>query len=154
MVSTGIRLRLLCCARLRRSARLKVNQDDATAWLRERGARWFYVLAPEPGPKPERREAVPGEDAVLWRRRSGHGFGGRMRDRLPCRLAAQSDRTRGFTCAREWRWAGRAIFFSPRQKEFARVSDVRVAGQHCSCGKRTAFPAVMHMLSTEIHHRK
>jgi predicted PhzF superfamily epimerase YddE/YHI9 len=27
-------------------------------------------------------------------------------------------------------------------------------GQHCSCSKRTAFPAVMHMLSTGIHHCK
>ena len=26
--------------------------------------------------------------------------------------------------------------------------------QHCSCGKGTAFPAVMHMLSTGIHHGK
>jgi trans-2,3-dihydro-3-hydroxyanthranilate isomerase len=24
-----------------------VNQDAATAWLRERGARWFYVVAPD-----------------------------------------------------------------------------------------------------------
>ena len=27
-------------------ARLRVKQEEATAWLRERGARWFYVMAP------------------------------------------------------------------------------------------------------------
>jgi trans-2,3-dihydro-3-hydroxyanthranilate isomerase len=28
-------------------SRLKVNHDQATPWLRDQGARWFYVTAPE-----------------------------------------------------------------------------------------------------------
>ena len=32
-------------------ARLNVKQQEATTWLRERGARWFYVIAPTALPK-------------------------------------------------------------------------------------------------------
>ncbi len=38
-------------------ARLKVKQEEATEWLRARGARWFYVLGPT------------GEEAPAWRAR-------------------------------------------------------------------------------------
>ena len=43
---------------------------------------------------------------------------------------------------------------SLRKKRFREGDGCARGGQHCSCGKRTAFPAVMHMLSTEIHLRK
>lgn len=37
--------------------RLRVNQEESTAWLRERGARWFYVL----GPTSEQRDGATPE---------------------------------------------------------------------------------------------
>jgi trans-2,3-dihydro-3-hydroxyanthranilate isomerase len=45
VVSTGAPFAIVALKKLEALARLKVNQDAATPWLRERGARWFYVLA-------------------------------------------------------------------------------------------------------------
>jgi trans-2,3-dihydro-3-hydroxyanthranilate isomerase len=46
VVSTGTAFAIVALRSEAALARLKVNQEEATAWLRERGARWFYVLAP------------------------------------------------------------------------------------------------------------
>lgn len=48
VVSTGAPFAIVLLRNFDALARLKVNQDAATTWLRERGARWFYVLAPDP----------------------------------------------------------------------------------------------------------
>jgi trans-2,3-dihydro-3-hydroxyanthranilate isomerase len=40
-------------------ARLRVKQEEATAWLRARGARWFYVLAPALDPRAPGASQVP-----------------------------------------------------------------------------------------------
>ena len=69
-------------------------------------------------------------------------------------LAARSLRASAFMCGRAWRWGGRAICFCLRKSELAKVTRCARRGQHRSCGKRTAFPAVMHTLSTEIHQCK
>jgi trans-2,3-dihydro-3-hydroxyanthranilate isomerase len=45
VVSTGAPFAIVALQTVEALARLKVNQDAATAWLRQRGARWFYVLA-------------------------------------------------------------------------------------------------------------
>jgi trans-2,3-dihydro-3-hydroxyanthranilate isomerase len=47
VVSTGAPFAIVALKTVEALGRLKVNQDAATAWLRERGARWFYVLAPD-----------------------------------------------------------------------------------------------------------
>jgi trans-2,3-dihydro-3-hydroxyanthranilate isomerase len=46
IVSTGTAFAVVALACDDSLARLKVNQQEATAWLRARGGRWFYVLAP------------------------------------------------------------------------------------------------------------
>lgn len=49
VVSTGTPFAIVVLRSSRGSsalARLRVKQDEATPWLRERGARWFYVMAP------------------------------------------------------------------------------------------------------------
>lgn len=46
VVSTGTAFAIVALRSLDALARLKVPHDKATPWLRERGARWFYVLAP------------------------------------------------------------------------------------------------------------
>jgi trans-2,3-dihydro-3-hydroxyanthranilate isomerase len=51
VVSTGTAFAIVPLRSTDALARLKVNQEQATLWLRERGARWFYVLAPEASPK-------------------------------------------------------------------------------------------------------
>lgn len=50
-VSTGNFFAIVALRSAEALARLKVNQEKATPWLRERGARWFYVLGPESGQK-------------------------------------------------------------------------------------------------------
>ena len=46
VVSTGTAFAIVALRSLDALARFKVSHDEATPWLRERGARWFYVLAP------------------------------------------------------------------------------------------------------------
>lgn len=48
VVSTGTAFAIVALRSEAALSRLKVNQEEATAWLRERGARWFYVVAPDP----------------------------------------------------------------------------------------------------------
>jgi trans-2,3-dihydro-3-hydroxyanthranilate isomerase len=45
VVSTGTAFAIVLVRSVEALGRLRVNQEDATAWLRNRGARWFYVMA-------------------------------------------------------------------------------------------------------------
>ena len=47
VVSTGTAFAIVVLRSQAALGRLKVDHDAATAWLREREARWFYVLAPD-----------------------------------------------------------------------------------------------------------
>jgi trans-2,3-dihydro-3-hydroxyanthranilate isomerase len=49
VVSTGNAFAIVVVRSVEALARLKVDHELATPWLRERSARWFYVLAPEEG---------------------------------------------------------------------------------------------------------
>ncbi len=49
VVSTGTAFAIVVLRSMDALARLDVRQQEATAWLRERSARWFYVLAPTGG---------------------------------------------------------------------------------------------------------
>lgn len=46
IVSTGTAFAIVPLRSAESLARLNVRQQEATTWLRERGARWFYVIAP------------------------------------------------------------------------------------------------------------
>jgi len=46
VVSTGTAFAIVPLRTPEALARLKVSQEEASAWLQERGARWFYVLGP------------------------------------------------------------------------------------------------------------
>ena len=46
IVSTGTAFAIVVLRSVEALGRLRVNQLEATPWLRDRGARWFYVLAP------------------------------------------------------------------------------------------------------------
>jgi trans-2,3-dihydro-3-hydroxyanthranilate isomerase len=48
VVSTGAPFAIAVLESVEALGRLKVDREKATVWLRERGARWFYVLAPDP----------------------------------------------------------------------------------------------------------
>jgi len=61
VVPTGNAFAIVALRSVEALARLKVNQDAATPWLRQRGARWFYAIAPEDNPE--------GRPAQQWRAR-------------------------------------------------------------------------------------
>src|SRR5665213_760938 len=46
IVSTGTAFAIVLLGSLEALGRLDVRQQEATAWLRSQGARWFYVIAP------------------------------------------------------------------------------------------------------------
>jgi trans-2,3-dihydro-3-hydroxyanthranilate isomerase len=48
VVSTGTAFAIVLLRTMEALARLKVNHDEAASFLGEKGARWFYVLSPDP----------------------------------------------------------------------------------------------------------
>jgi trans-2,3-dihydro-3-hydroxyanthranilate isomerase len=65
VVSTGNPFAIVTLRSDEALARLKVRQEEATEWLRARGARWFYVLGPTGGEMPAWRARMQfngGED--------------------------------------------------------------------------------------------
>ena len=65
VVSTGTAFAIVALRSSVALARLRVKQEEATAYLRERGGRWFYVLGPTGESKPEwkaRMQFYGGED--------------------------------------------------------------------------------------------
>jgi trans-2,3-dihydro-3-hydroxyanthranilate isomerase len=53
VVSTGTAFAIVLVRSVETLGRLRVNQEEATSWLRDRGARWFYVMAPAANETPE-----------------------------------------------------------------------------------------------------
>jgi trans-2,3-dihydro-3-hydroxyanthranilate isomerase len=65
VVSTGTAFGIVALRTHEALARLKVEQEEATKYLREKGGRWFYVLGPTGGDKPAWRARMQfngGED--------------------------------------------------------------------------------------------
>jgi len=48
IVSTGTAFAIVLLRTQEALAQLRVRQEEATDWLRKRGARWFYVMSPQP----------------------------------------------------------------------------------------------------------
>ena len=137
VVSTGTSFAIVALRSQAALERLKVNQEEAVEWLRERGARLFYVLAPSLDEKLEgvkfrsRMQFYGGEDPA-----TGSAAG--------CAIAylvsrgAVSSATR--VHVRQGVEMGRPsdLFLSAR-KESAKVSDVRVAGSTVLVAKGQLF---------------
>jgi trans-2,3-dihydro-3-hydroxyanthranilate isomerase len=66
VVSTGTAFAIVLLRSVEALGRLRVNQDEATPWLRSRGARWFYVMAPA-------ADETPGQAATYRSRMQFHG---------------------------------------------------------------------------------
>ena len=65
IVSTGTAFVIVTLKSHEALAKLRVSQEEATQWLRARGARWFYVVAPTGGEAPAWRARMQfhgGED--------------------------------------------------------------------------------------------
>ena len=126
-VSTGTAFAIVVLRSTEALARLRVNQLETTPWLRERGARWFYVLAPtldqQDGGTPQYRARMQfygGEDPA-----TGSAAGCAI-SYLVKRGAVASDKR---IHLRQGVEIGRTsdLYLSARL-ESARVTDVRVAG--------------------------
>jgi trans-2,3-dihydro-3-hydroxyanthranilate isomerase len=61
IVSTGTAFAIVPLRTSEALAQLRVDQEDAGKWLRERGSRWFYVLGPT--------SAIPSSGEPAWRAR-------------------------------------------------------------------------------------
>jgi trans-2,3-dihydro-3-hydroxyanthranilate isomerase len=70
VVSTGTAFAIVALKSLEALGRLRVNHEETTPWLRERGARWFYVLAPAAEKKEDaKKQDARKEDGVDYRSR-------------------------------------------------------------------------------------
>jgi len=143
VVSTGTAFAIVLLRSVAELGRLKVNHDLATPWLRERGARWFYVLAPaldENGTKyRSRMQFYGGEDPA-----TGSAAGCAI-SYLALRGAVASGET---IRVRQGVEIGRAsnLLLSARVENSAanaaldaRVSDVRVGGSTVLVAKGRLF---------------
>ena len=122
--------------------RLKVNQDEATEWLRERGARWFYVLAPSL----DQNSLGEKLDGVKYRARMQF-YGGEdpaTGSAAGCAIAYLVSRGAVASAlrvhVRQGVEMGRPsdLFLSARKK-FTKVTDVRVAGSTVLVAKGQLF---------------
>jgi trans-2,3-dihydro-3-hydroxyanthranilate isomerase len=138
VVSTGTAFAVVALRSAASLQRLRVNQLEATPWLRERGARWFYVLGPtgkqNVSGEPEwraRMQFYGGEDPATGSAAGcaisflvGRGAvesGKRIHVRQGVEIGRPSD-----------------LFLSAR-RESARVTDVRVAGSTVFVAKGQLF---------------
>ena len=137
IVSTGNPFAIVVLRSPKALGRLKIDQDKADAWLKKRGGRWFYVLAPaldqdENGMKYRARmQFYGGEDPATGSAAGcaigylvGRGAvapGRRIHVRQGVEMGRPSD-----------------LFLSAK-KESARVRDVRVAGSTVLVAKGQLF---------------
>jgi trans-2,3-dihydro-3-hydroxyanthranilate isomerase len=142
VVSTGTAFAIVALRSQAALERLKVNQDEATAWLREHGARWFYVLAPALAEKSLDEKL----DGVKFRARMQF-YGGEdpaTGSAAGCAIAYLVSRGAVASAlrvhVRQGVEMGRPsdLFLSARKK-FTKVTDVRVAGSTVLVAKGQLF---------------
>jgi len=153
VVSTGAPFAIVALKKFEALPRLKVNQDAATAWLRERGARWFYVLAPDPaqnqnGAKHQNQSDAKHQDenGTKYRARMQFYGGEDPATGSAAGCAISYLVARGVVPSgtrvhvRQGVEIGRSsdLYLSAR-KDFARVTDVRVAGSTVVVAKGQLF---------------
>ncbi len=137
IVSTGNPFAIVVLRSLEALGRLKIDQDEATAWLRLHGGRWFYVLAPDPGQNKDgakyraRMQFYGGEDPA-----TGSAAGCAIGYLVGRGVVAPGERIH----VRQGVEMGRpSDLFLSAQKESARVRDVRVAGSTVLVAKGRLF---------------
>jgi trans-2,3-dihydro-3-hydroxyanthranilate isomerase len=134
VVSTGTAFAIVALRSYEALARLNVSQQEATAWLRSRGARWFYVLGPT------------GSDAPAWRARMQFNGGEDPATGSAAGCAISHLVHRGAVVSgkrvhlRQGVEMGRTSdLYLSAQVRSAKVSDVRVAGSTVLVAKGQLF---------------
>jgi len=145
VVSTGAPFAIVALTTVEALGRLKVNQDAATAWLRERGTRWFYVVAPD---LEKNHTSAEREDPNATKYRARMQFyggedpatgsaAGCAISYLVARGAVPSDKR---VYVRQGMEIGRpSDLFLSAKKDVSRVTDVRVAGSTVLVAKGQLF---------------
>ena len=138
VVSTGTPFAIVVLRSVEALGRLKVDQERATAWLHQRGARWFYVLAPvidqNQGPGQQYRARMQfygGEDPA-----TGSAAGCAISYLAGCGAVPSETRVH----VRQGVEIGRpSDLFLTATKDSARVTNVRVAGSTVPVAKGRLF---------------
>jgi trans-2,3-dihydro-3-hydroxyanthranilate isomerase len=134
VVSTGTAFAIVVLRSHKALARLKMNQDEAMAWLREYGTRWFYVLGPTGGQSPAYRARMQfygGEDPA-----TGSAAGCAISYLVQRGAVATDQRIH----LRQGVEIGRpSDLFLAATLQSARVTDVRVAGSTVLVAKGQLF---------------
>jgi trans-2,3-dihydro-3-hydroxyanthranilate isomerase len=134
IVSTGTAFAIVALRSAEALARLNVDQREATPWLRERGARWFYVLGPTGSQTPAYRARMQfygGEDPA-----TGSAAGCAI-SYLVAHGAAASEQT---IALRQGVEIGRTSdLFLTAALASGRVANVRVAGSTVLVAKGQLF---------------
>lgn len=134
IVSTGTAFAIVVLSSAASLARISVRTQEATSWLRERGARWFFVLGPTGATEPDYRARMQfngGEDpatgsaagcAIAWLvHRGAVAPGRRIHLRQGVEIARPSD------------------LFLSAEMQSGRVYSVRVAGSTVLVAKGQLF---------------
>jgi len=134
VVSTGAPFAIVVLRSVEALSRLKVNQDAATAWLREPGARWFYVLAPVPV-QSQNGAKHQDEDGTKYRARMQFYGGEDPATGSAAGCAISYLVARGAVPSGERVHVRQGVeigrpsdLYLSAKKDFARIADVRVAG--------------------------
>jgi trans-2,3-dihydro-3-hydroxyanthranilate isomerase len=141
VVSTGTAFAIVVLTSHDALARLNVSQQKATAWLRQRGARWFYVLGPSG------IVGSTGGDAPTWRARMQFNGGedpatGSAAGCAIGYLVQRGAVTPGMTVhLRQGVEIGRpSNLYLSAQLRSSKVSEVRVAGSTVLVAKGSLWP--------------
>jgi trans-2,3-dihydro-3-hydroxyanthranilate isomerase len=134
VVSTGNAFAIVALKSHSTLAKLNVKQQEATEWLRARGARWFYVLGPTGGEEPAWRARMQfngGEDPA-----TGSAAGCAISYLVKRGAVASGKRVH----LRQGVEMGRpSELYLSAQSRLAKVSDVRVGGSTVLVAKGRLF---------------
>ncbi|HZB88396.1 MAG TPA: PhzF family phenazine biosynthesis protein [Terracidiphilus sp.] len=134
VVSTGTAFAIVALRSADALSRLAVRQAEAAAWLRERGARWFYVLGPTGGRTPAWRARMQfngGEDPA-----TGSAAGCAISYLVARGMVPAGERIhlrQGVEMLRP------SELFLSAKRDQARVTDVRVGGSTVPVAKGQLF---------------
>jgi trans-2,3-dihydro-3-hydroxyanthranilate isomerase len=141
VVSTGTAFAIVPLRSSQSLARLKVNQLEASPWLRERGARWFYVLGPTGAQEPAwraRMQFYNNEDPA-----TGSAAGCAISYLVGRGVVASGQRIslrQGVEIGRSSNlYLSAQVQNSSAQMQLAKVTDVRVAGSTVLVAKGKLF---------------
>jgi trans-2,3-dihydro-3-hydroxyanthranilate isomerase len=134
IVSTGTAFAIVALDSHEALARFNVKHQEATAWLRARGARWFYVLAPTGSEEPAWRARMQfngGEDPA-----TGSAAGCAISYLVKLGAVASGKRVH----LRQGVEMGRpSELYLSAETQLAKVSDVRVGGSTVLVAKGRLF---------------